>query len=62
MENLKTNLLSVFAESTVRSLLNGNRTPSLKMALKLQEKFNIPVEAWRDIKSFIAKSSQKSAN
>lgn len=62
MENLKTNLLSVFAESTVRSLLNGNRTPSLKMALKLQEKFNIPVEAWRDIKSFIAKSSQKTAN
>lgn len=54
MTNLKENLLTVFAESTVRSLLNGTRTPSLKTALDLQDKFGIPPSAWRNIKQWLS--------
>jgi hypothetical protein len=59
MINIKENILTVFAESTVRSLLNGTRTPSLKSALLIKDKCGIPVEAWRDIKSFMSHHNAK---
>lgn len=48
-------------QSTVSKYLNG-RDISVSNAIKIKDRFGIPLEAWRDIKSFIAKSSQKSAN
>lgn len=48
-------------QPTVSKYLNGKLEVSVNQAIKLKDRFGIPLEAWRDIKSFIAKSSQKSA-
>lgn len=49
-------------QSTVSKYLNGRLDISVGQAIKLKDRFGIPLEAWRDIKSFIAKSSQKQAS
>lgn len=49
-------------QSTVSKYLNGKLEVSVSQAIKLQDDLKIPIKAWRDIKSFIAKSSQKTAN
>lgn len=45
-------------QSTVSKYLNGKLEVSVSQAIKLQDDLKIPIKAWRDIKSFIAKSSQ----
>lgn len=58
-KQLKTKLINskLFSgESTINSLLSGRRYPSFSKALKLEKDFNIPIEAWKDIKSYINES------
>lgn len=58
-KELKTKLLNskLFSgESTINSLLSGRRYPSFSKAVKLEREFQIPLEAWKDIKSFINES------
>lgn len=43
-------------ESTINSLLSGRRYPSFSKALKLEKEFEIPIQAWKDIKSYINES------
>lgn len=53
---LKTKLLEskLFSgDSTINSLLSGRRYPSFSKALKLEKEFHIPIEAWKDIKSYV---------
>jgi hypothetical protein len=49
-------------DSSIRSLLNGTRYPSYNKAVILEEKHQVPVEAWKDIKSFLNKSVTKDEN
>lgn len=49
-----------FRASSVRSLLNGTRKPSLEKAIELQTKRDIPVTAWQDIKSYIESVTEES--
>lgn len=51
---IKSNLFS--NDSSIRSLLNGTRFPSYSKAIRLEDTQGIPVEAWKDIKSFISES------
>lgn len=56
---LKTKLLEskLFnGDSTINSLLSGRRYPSFSKALKLEKEFQIPMEAWKDIKSYVNES------
>ena len=58
-KELKTKFLNskLFSgESTINSLLSGRRYPSFSKAVKLEREFQIPLEAWKDIKSFINES------
>jgi len=51
---LKSKLLNYYSESTVRSILNGTRTPSYSGAKMLYEKHKIPMHIWGDgIKSYL---------
>ena len=58
---LKKKLLKHYAESTVRSLLNGSRLPSMKEAIKLNQKERIPFNAWVDIRSYVNNTKSKGA-
>jgi len=53
-ENLKQILNKYYSLPMVRALMRGFRTPQLKTAIELEEQHNIPVCAWKDIKSFIS--------
>lgn len=45
-------------DSSIRALLSGSRFPSYSKAIILENKFNIPISAWKDIKSFITNHTQ----
>lgn len=64
-KELKTKLLNskLFSgESTINSLLSGRRYPSFSKAVKLEREFQIPLEAWKDIKSYINESIASTIN
>lgn len=48
-------------QPTVSKYLNGKLEVSVSQAIVLKDKLGIPLEAWRDIKSFISTSLQKTA-
>jgi hypothetical protein len=57
-----------YSTHTIKSLLERNHKigkeplrPSLISAIEMESKYGIPTNAWRDIKSFIATSSQKAS-
>ena len=50
---IKKTLLLHYSKDSIKSILCGRRNPSYKIMLILQEKHQIPFEAWKDIKSFI---------
>ena len=50
---IKKTLLLHYSKDSIKSILCGRRKPSYKIMLILQEKHQIPFEAWKDIKSFI---------
>ena len=45
-------------DSSIRALLCGSRFPSYSKAVILENKFSIPISAWKDIKSFITNHTQ----
>ncbi len=45
-----------YSEDSIKSLLCGRRKPSYENMIVLNEMHNIPISAWKDIKSFINKS------
>lgn len=45
----------------VKVLMVGRKTPPLLKALDLQEKYGIPVVAWKDIKSFAPSTRTKNS-
>lgn len=47
-------------ESTINSLLSGRRYPSFSKALQLEKEFKIPIQAWKDIKSYINRNISNS--
>lgn len=46
-----------YKHDTIKSLLCGRAIPPAKKMFEIEEKFNIPVHAWKDIKSFISNSN-----
>jgi antitoxin component HigA of HigAB toxin-antitoxin module len=48
-----------YSKSGVDSILSSRRKPMLNSQYELKDRFGIPLEAWRDIKSFITTSSHK---
>lgn len=51
-----------YSDDGINSIMSCRRRPRPNQQYKMLDRFKIPLEAWRDIKSFIAKSSQKTAN
>lgn len=45
-------------DSSIRALLNGTRFPSYSKAVKLEENQGIPIEVWKDIKSYMESVSE----
>lgn len=54
METLKIALSTLYAPSTVRAILNGTRRPTLENVVKLRDEFEIPIDAWLNIKSWLS--------
>ena len=52
-QKLKNILKNYFKDSTIDALLRGSRLPSMKKAITLKLKENIPLSAWIDIKSYM---------
>ena len=42
-----------YGDESIKKIMQGRMVPTLRKALVLQELHNIPVEAWKDIRSFI---------
>lgn len=59
---IKKILLLHYSKDSIKSILCGRRKPSYKIMLILQEKHQIPFEAWKDIKSFVTESVTQSKN
>ena len=55
-EKLKTILNKHYSKDGVKSILCGRMKPSYEVMLKLNEENKIPFTAWKDIKSYVAKS------
>lgn len=51
-----------YKKNGIDSIMCGRRRPKIEAQYKMKDKFNIPLEAWRDIKSFMSKLSQETAN
>lgn len=51
-----------YSDDGINSIMSRRRRPRLESQYELKDRFGIPLEAWRDIKSFIATSSQKQAS
>ena len=47
-------------QPTVSKYINGKLDLSIHDAIKLNEKLNIPYDAWKDIKSYLSSPSEKS--
>ena len=58
-EKIKKALSTLYAPSTVRSILNGTRKPDYDNMLKLNQLHKIPFTAWADIKSYVHVTTQK---
>ncbi len=57
MKNLKVTKIAKILDishSAVSQWFNGKTKPNMDNAILLEEKCNIPLSAWKDIKSFIS--------
>lgn len=52
-EKIKKALSTLYAPSTVRSILNGTRKPDYDNMLKLNQSHKIPFKAWADLNAYI---------
>jgi len=48
------------SHSTVSQWFSGITKPTADKMFKLKDEFNIPLEAWRDIKSYLQENNTKS--
>jgi len=48
-----------YKADSIKSLMTGRMKPDLRKAYNLEDKFNIPVSAWRDIKSYLQNNDTK---
>jgi hypothetical protein len=46
-----------YAKTTINSLLCGRRTPSYRQAVLLEQKENIPLNAWQNIKLYLQENA-----
>lgn len=51
-----------YKKNGIDSIMCGRRRPKIESQYEMFDRFNIPLEAWRDIKSFISTSSHKQAS
>lgn len=51
-----------YKTSTVNAIIRGDRKPSYNIILKLEESYDIPFTAWKDIKSFLKSSIANEQN
>lgn len=51
-----------YSEDGINSIMSRRRRPRIESQYDLKDKYGIPLEAWRDIKSFISTSSHKQAS
>ena len=58
-EKIKKALSTLYAPSTVRSILNGTRKPDYDNMLKLNQLYKIPFTAWADLNSYINHTQSK---
>jgi len=58
-EKLKLTLKQYYADSTVRSILNGTRKPDYENMLKLNQIHKIPFTAWADLSSYLNSTPTK---
>jgi hypothetical protein len=52
-------LLHFYKEKMVYAIMSGTRRPSLEAIVSLENKLNIPVSAWLDIKSYLQENDTK---
>lgn len=60
--HLKKILKIYYSEDSIKSLLCGRRKPSYQNMIILNEKHNIPIYAWKDIKTFLKCSISNEQN
>jgi len=56
---IKTILEEKYGYDMVNSIMSGRRTPSFKVAKQLLKEYDIPVNVWVDIKSYLQQNSTK---
>ena len=56
---LKKALSEYYADSTVRSILNGTRRPDYENMVKLNKLHKIPFTAWADLPSYLNSTPSK---
>ena len=57
-EKLKQIIRAYYSFDSTKSIMCGRMRPSFKMMSMLNEKYNIPFKAWKDIKSFITNHTE----
>ena len=52
-------LSDVYSKDSVKSIMSGRRRPSLENIALFEKKYNIPFDAWLDIKSYLQDNDTK---
>ena len=62
-EKLKLKLLkSGYSEESIKKLFQGRQKPPLDKAFSLHDNFNVNINIWRDIKSYLQENNTKQSN
>ncbi len=51
-----------YGDESIKKIMQGRMVPTLRKALDLQELHGIPVEAWKDIRSFIHRTKKDNSS
>ena len=49
-------LIKTYKDKMAYAILRGERNPTLRVIISIEEELNIPAKEWLDIKSFISSS------
>ncbi len=58
-DTLKQILKNFYKKSTIDAILRNSRKPNFDVMLELNQNYNIPFTAWKDIKSFLEDNNNK---
>jgi len=64
-KNIFNELIKVYSNKMAYAILRGERNPSLKAIVLIEESLDIPTKAWLDIKSYLknnTKNNSKKSN